>query len=116
LGATKDDASLERGIRYLLDEHPPDGDAPNYYYWYYATQAMHHWGGTPWQRWNDRMRTVLVDLQEEAGHQAGSWMTTRGHDHRAGRLYATSLAICTLEVYYRHAPIFRQIDLHKVLD
>ncbi|MEX0587063.1 MAG: squalene--hopene cyclase, partial [Pirellulales bacterium] len=116
LGATKDDESLERGIRYLLEEHPPEVEKPNFYYWYYATQAMHHWGGTAWDRWNGRMRDVLVELQETAGHQAGSWMTVSGHDHRAGRLYATALAVCTLEVYYRHAPLFRQIDLKKVLE
>ena len=30
---------------------------------------------------------------------------------QGGRLYMTSLAICCLEVYYRHLPLFRQIEL-----
>jgi hypothetical protein len=26
-------------------------------------------------------------------------------------VYMTSLAVCTLEVYYRHLPIFRRVDV-----
>ena len=76
------------------------------YYWYYATQVMHHWGGQPWAAWNRRMRDALVTTQEIAGHEAGSWDPITPHGHQAGRLYMTALACCTLEVYYRHAPLY----------
>ena len=34
-----------------------------------------------------------------------------GFAHRGGRLYMTSLAVCTLEVYYRHLPLYRPAAL-----
>jgi hypothetical protein len=62
------------------------------------------------------MREALVDLQDRHGHEAGSWApvggSIGGHDTRVGgRLYVTALAICTLEVYYRHLPIYRAIEI-----
>jgi len=80
------------------------------YYWYYATQTFHHVGGPLWNRWNLRMRDILIDTQKKGGGDAGSW-DPRGQHAGAGRLYMTALATCTLEVYYRHLPIFRQIDI-----
>jgi hypothetical protein len=111
LGWTKDDGGLGRGIAWLLDDHLPERRDPNVYYWYYATQVMHHWGGEPWSQWNRHIRDVLVITQETRGHEAGSWEPRDPHGHQGGRLYMTALACCTLEVYYRHAPLYRKIDL-----
>ncbi len=73
---------------------------------------MHHVGGEPWRRWNERIREVVVDLQETQGHQAGSWPPSADrHGNHGGRLYTTAFATAILEVYYRHAPLFRQLDL-----
>jgi hypothetical protein len=111
LGWTKERPPLARGVRWLSENHLPTADATNIYYWYYATQVMHHFGGPEWNEWNLRMRDVLVKSQETRGHAAGSW-TPRGDKADAGgRIYMTALAVCTLEVYYRHLPIFRQIEL-----
>ena len=111
LGWSKDFAGLTQGVRYLTSEHMPGEDGPNFYYWYYATQTLHHHGGRSWKKWNRSMREILVDLQRKRGHQAGSWDPQGGHASQAGRIYSTALAVCTLEVYYRHAPIFRQLEL-----
>ncbi len=111
LGWTKSDPPLMEGVRWLLDEHPPAADRPNVYYWYYGTQALHHVGGAEWERWNFLMRDALVSTQETRGAAAGSWDPRGEHAAAGGRLYMTSLAVCTLEVYYRHLPIFRQIDV-----
>jgi hypothetical protein len=99
------------GIRYLLETDPPNPDRPNVYYWYYGTQAVHHVGGAEWERWNFLMRDALVNTQEKQGAPAGSWAPRGEHASAGGRLYMTALAVCTLEVYYRHLPIFRQIDV-----
>ncbi len=77
------------------------------YFLYYATQVMHHMGGKIWEEWNADMRRVLLDTQEREGHADGSWAPIRSHDLRGGRVYMTSLACCTLEVYYRHLPLYR---------
>ena len=91
---------LEAGVQYLL-AHPPQTGG-EFYYWYYATQVMHHYGGDPWEEWNPPMRDLLIDLQATEGHESGSWAPPGGHDGSGGRIYATSLALLTLEVYYRH--------------
>jgi hypothetical protein len=111
LGWTKDMPALVEGVQYLADDHMPDANDPHMYYWYYATQTFHHVGGTLWERWNLKMRDVLVNTQEKEGRHAGSWAPRGGHASAGGRVYMTSLAVCTLEVYYRHLPIFRQIDV-----
>ncbi|QDU97481.1 Pectic acid lyase [Lignipirellula cremea] len=116
LGWKNDRPGLRLGTRWLAtEENLPHAEQPNIYYWYYATQTMHHYGGPSWEKWNRRMRDVLVSTQDTRGHAAGSWHFASG-DHRSGhssggRLYTTALAVCTLEVYYRHLPIFKQLDL-----
>lgn len=111
LGWKRDNPALQTGVQDLLDAYPPRKDQPDIYYWYYGTQTMHHIGGDAWQRWNESMRDCLVGLQEDQGHLAGSWSPRGPHADAGGRIYMTSLAICSLEVYYRHLPIFRQIKI-----
>jgi hypothetical protein len=110
LGWPREHAGLRAGVDYLL-KHLPDPRDPNIYYWYYATQVMHHFGGKPWETWNAQMSYALVGMQETKGHAAGSWApvgegTQGGYANHAGRIYMTSLAICILEVYYRHMPLY----------
>jgi hypothetical protein len=112
LGWDHDHRPLAQGVRILSTLGPSTfktGMRNNMYYNYYATQAMHHWGGSEWQRWNDVMREYLISTQSTAGHEYGSWYFD-GADHGApagGRLYFTALAAMTLEVYYRHMPLYR---------
>lgn len=107
LGWPRNNPGLRTGVQFLLDKHLPDMKSPNIYYWYYATQVMHHMGGRAWSTWNSKIRSVLVDMQETEGPMAGSWEPRGGHSRQGGRIYMTSLAICTLEVYYRHLPMYR---------
>jgi hypothetical protein len=111
LGWTKDEPGLGEGVHYLLEKHPPRRGELGIYYWYYATQTMHHFGGQEWDEWNQAMRDILVETQQKEGHAAGSWAPVGQHSDAGGRLYQTALSACTLEVYYRHLPIFRQIKV-----
>ncbi len=106
LGWPKDHPGLKAGAEYLVEQHPPRAQDPNIYYWYYASQVMHHLGGEAWRRWNEKMQKVLLDTQETHGHSAGSWSPKGGFSDRGGRIYMTSLAACILEVYYRHMPLY----------
>ena len=77
------------------------------YYNYYATQVMHHYGGSEWKRWNEVMREFLIRSQSRQGHEEGSWFFDISRfDTKGGRLYCTALAAMTLEVYYRYSPIY----------
>jgi hypothetical protein len=91
----------------------PDPKDRNCYYWYYATQVMHNLPGPEWDRWNREMRRVLLDTISKEGCSEGSWDPNRPTPDRwaeqGGRLMFTSIAILTLEVYYRYLPLY-QLD------
>lgn len=98
---------LLNGVHWLASNHSPRSNRPNMYFWYYGTQVMHHMGGKLWTDWNAALRDLLISLQAVSGHEAGSWPPLGGHDSQGGRVYTTALAACTLEVYYRHLPLYR---------
>ena len=112
LGWERDDPRLVAAVRRMNKYHPPDEDEMNVYYWYYATQVMHHFGGSQWNKWNKKVRQLLVGSQRKRGTNAGSWDPDEFRwGRQGGRIYVTSLAVCTLEVYYRHLPLFEQMEL-----
>ncbi len=96
---------LAEGVDFL-DKVKPQPN--NMYFNYYATQVLHHWGGEEWTRWNELMRDQLVRTQHplKDGHLAGSWDIADVHGGAGGRLYMTCLSVMTLEVYYRHLPMY----------
>jgi len=114
LGWNRNDPQMIAGAKHLAD-NPPELGSPtaplrDTYYWYYATQVMFHMKGGYWQAWNDRLHPLLVDDQLQTGVLAGSWeprgpVPDRWGPH-GGRLYVTTLNLLSLEVYYRHLPIY----------
>jgi hypothetical protein len=96
-----------KGVDNHLKPTPP-GRTKNIYYYYYATQVMHHFGGESWKNWNDPMRDLLVKTQEKSPPALdGSWSPAGdAHGGPGGRLMVTSLSLLTLEVYYRHLPLY----------
>ncbi|MDA1050628.1 MAG: hypothetical protein O3C40_09120 [Planctomycetota bacterium] len=113
-GWHRDNEDMARGADYLLESPPAVGTVRDpkrdTYYWYYATQVMFHMGGERWQKWNDQLRPVLVDTQIQSGADAGSWdprlpVADRWAPH-AGRLYVTAMNLLSLEVHYRHLPLY----------
>lgn len=113
LGWPKDNSDLLAGCRYLAAHLPPEsGDQlGQIYYYHYATQVLHHMEGSEFDLWNHRMREHLIRTQEKEGHKAGSW-NPEGSDwgNRGGRIYSTAMALLTLEVYYRHLPMYRPVQ------
>lgn len=100
-----DNQILAQGTDYLIAQGP---DYENPYYIYYATQLFHHIGGPKWEKWNNQVRDELIRLQEKSGDKAGSWTPgTKYYSPSGGRLYTTSLLCMSLEVYYRHMPIYQ---------
>ncbi len=109
LGWPKSHPALLRAIEDDLLSSPPSMDDAAYsvYYWYYATQVLHHVGGQQWERWNRSMRKVLPALQEKEGRELGSWSPSNdAFGASGGRLYTTCLNLYCLEVYYRHLSIY----------
>ena len=112
LGWPRTHPALLQAIRDDLLPASPSLDDTSYsvYYWYYATQVLHHVGGSAWEAWNRDMRRVIPALQEKNGRDAGSWSPSMDAFGAAGgRLYTTCLNLYCLEVYYRHLSIY---DIH----
>jgi hypothetical protein len=84
-----------------------DRGPSNFYYWYYATLAIYQHGGEPWSKWNAKVRDRIVALQNTVGHQIGSWDPDRSpYGAKGGRIYCTTLAALSLEVYYRYLRLY----------
>ena len=116
LGWKRDNPNMQAGADYLLG-HLPQWDGAGQrdaYYWYYATQVMFQIGGEHWRQWNDRLRELLIDRQTPDGALAGSWDPLGPAPDRwgreAGRLYTTAMHLLMLEVYYRHLPLYRNLE------
>jgi hypothetical protein len=90
-----------------LLQNDSDRGSSNFYYWYYATLALYQHGGEPWLRWNAEIRDRIVGLQHSSGHQSGSWEPDGSlYGVKGGRIYCTTLAALTLEVYYRYLRLY----------
>ncbi len=117
LGWPRNHPALVSGVKYLLEpENLPDWDSGrrNIYHWYYASQVLHNLQGSEWETWNAALREELVKHQVKAGGKVGgSWNPFQPagaideNADKGGRLYVTCLCLLTLEIYYRHLPLYR---------
>jgi hypothetical protein len=86
----------------------------NYYYWYYASMALMQMGGDRWEKWNAKIRDHLIRKQNTRGGDLdGSWDDKSKWASRGGRVYTTTMATLTLEVYYRYLPMLQTDDEKK---
>lgn len=98
LGESIPAAEIMEAERSLL-EQPPGVGQDNYYYWYYATLALHQLQDDAWHRWNQSLQTRLLETQRPDG----SWPNTTVWGGYGGTIYTTAMATLCLETYYRHA-------------
>jgi hypothetical protein len=120
-----DNAGMAEGVQGLLQRNPPRFGTKalgNMYYYYYATQVVHFFEGEAWRTWNEGpkdpqtgkrtggMRDWLINLQvTKDGPNYGSWDPDNGAmGVHTGRLGTTAMCVMTLEVYYRHMPLYKR--------
>ncbi|WP_442485220.1 hypothetical protein [Aeoliella sp. SH292] len=123
LGTNRENRLMQRGADHLSENLPtltgeylqaavgtPGNPQRDTYYWYYATQVMFHMGGEHWQAWHEHLHPLLVDNQTQEGPLAGSWNPQKPVPdmwaNQAGRTYVTCLNLLSLEVSYRHLPLY----------
>jgi hypothetical protein len=116
LGWNRNNPELRRGADKFLANLPQVGTSASplrdTYYWYYATQVMFHMRGAHWRQWNARLYPLLITSQAKQGPMNGSWdpggaVPDRWGPH-GGRIYVTTMNLLSLEVYYRHLPIYEE--------
>lgn len=113
------DKETRAGLRALSGSKCDWKEPPEWamYAWYYVTQAKFHQGGTHWSAWNNQFAPQFVRNQNEDG----SWESpgiaffqpgTTGRENRGGssKVYATTLAALSLQVYYRFLPTYKPIE------
>jgi hypothetical protein len=114
LGWDRDHPGMKEGGLALQQNPPRLGSRlrplRDTYYWYYGTLVMFHMRGEYWETWNGTLHPLLVESQVSSGDYAGSWdplgtIMDRWGRH-AGRIYVTSMNLLSLEVYYRHLPLY----------
>jgi len=101
------------GVDYLRKSiMPGKGKRFDMYYYYYASQVMHFHDGAIWKEWNELMREWLIDLQVKDAKDAknyGSWAKDDNWmGNNTGRLGTTCMSLLTLEIYYRHTPLYKR--------
>ncbi|MCE9563529.1 MAG: terpene cyclase/mutase family protein [Planctomycetes bacterium] len=119
-----DNAGMAEGVSGLMKRTPVKSPAsPDMYFYYYATQVVHFFEGDEWKTWNEGpkggdgvrrggMRDWLVSLQNtKDGANFGSYDPGPGSiGGSCGRLGTTAMSILTLEVYYRHLPLYKRAN------
>ena len=109
LGQQLAEPELKEVCDYLM-AHPPGRGKHNFYYWYYASLAVMQMQNETWQKWNVKMRDLLIKLQTAGGELDGSWDIRSQYGAQGGRIYTTALATLTLEVYYRYLPMYAAVE------
>ena len=109
LGAKAGDPLLMRTVEVLANRTPKAGQDTSYY-WYYGTQAMFHVQGEPWELWNNALQEAVLSRQVKDGVNVGSWNPEDRWEKSGGRIMSTSLRLLTLEVAFRHLPLYQALD------
>ncbi|MDP7012202.1 MAG: hypothetical protein QF685_12580 [Verrucomicrobiota bacterium] len=99
---------MQESAKYIQG-HLPNIKGVTYYYWYYGSLAMHQNQGEPWEKWNEKLRPILLHWQNTRNPKNkvsyGSWDPTGKYGPQAGRCVVTAMATLSLEVYYRYLPL-----------
>jgi hypothetical protein len=110
MGESRNSPRMRFGADFVLKSLPEENQRNTSYYWYYATQVMYHMQGEYWDTWNEKTRELLVKTQHKSGGNAGTWDARDNWEKSGGRVYATSIKLLMLEVYYRHLPLYDQLE------
>ncbi len=99
------DSPLVIGSADWLLEHPPKWTERFFFYGtYYYAQGMYQRGGKHAKTAQALVQKILLDKQRGDG----SWQASNSSESRAGRVYATSLAVLSLSVKYHYLPIYQK--------
>ncbi len=107
MGWTPKTPALVRGVEHIKQAPPAPGATLDLYKHYYSTQVMHFYEGPDWHKlWNPAMQKTFLGAQDKGGGKDnGSWAPNFGSGF-PGRLGTTCMSLLTLEVYYRHLPLY----------
>ena len=99
------ETTLVAGAADWLLEHPPKwGERFFLYGTYYYAQGMYQRGGNHAETAERLVQDILLEKQQNDG----SWQAQDGTESRAGKVYATAMAVLSLSVKYHYLPIYQR--------
>ena len=99
------ESPLVAGAADWLLQHPPKWKERFFFYGtYYYAQGMYQRGGEHAKT----ARTLVQEILLEKQAPDGSWLADNSSESRAGRVYATSMAVLSLSVKYHYLPIYQR--------
>lgn len=114
LGETLDDDSFRKALQEVADSPFNEHDSEQVLF---RTQVAHICGGAEWDRWKDSVLLKICERQVKRGREAGSWFDKDDPGAKAGgRLEQSCFHTLSLNVYYRHLPIFRPYHARNIWD
>jgi len=108
LGQTAESHPITARAAALLVAKAPEWDPAkgkvDHCYWFFASEALRHFGGDAQKQWAARLEAALVKGQRVDGAFAGSWDAVDPWGEDGGRLYATALSVLALQGLAPFAP------------
>ena len=99
------ESPLVSGAADWLLQHPPKWKERFFFYGtYYYAQGMYQRGGEHAKTAGTLVQEILLEKQASDG----SWLADNSSESRAGRVYATSMAVLSLSVKYHYLPIYQR--------
>lgn len=89
------------------------------YTWYYGSLATYQMGGKYWSKWRKQCIDDLIANQQKEGHREGSWLMPKSQFFAGltgGDMYCTTMAILTLETFYRYQPYLARAPVRADTD
>lgn len=99
------DAPEVRGAADWLLDCQRDRNVDFFYYGtYYYAQGMYQCGG----KYAEQAAKIVPEMLRGAQNPDGSWQANVGNEQKAGRVYATAMALLSLSVAYHYLPIYQR--------
>jgi hypothetical protein len=114
LGWPKSEPALTAGCVSIMRNLPAEivGPVDDIDLYFFATQVLKNMEGDDFDLWHHLVRKHLILTQEQDGSLRGSWRpSAEAAGLRASRVYTTALSLLTLQVSYRHLPLYRPVTL-----
>lgn len=106
-GSQSSQAAMDRCIDRLAATGP---DLSRLQETYFATLLVHHRHSGSRQEWHNQVRDVLINQQNWHSPHRGAWLdrpqAKAGFGEGEPDLQRTVLSMMTMEIYYRHMPIY----------
>ncbi|MCW8129786.1 MAG: terpene cyclase/mutase family protein [Planctomycetota bacterium] len=116
-GSKRDNPTIEGGVKKVMSMGLPDWSRKDVYHWYYGTYVMFQAGGDEWKQWNDALKNALLPNQVKGPHPGaclcknndddGSWDPSGESYVHKSRVWVTTAAVLSLEVYYRYLRMYK---------